>query len=143
MSIYGIENIPSYDEYQTPPVPGKTWDTKHKGSGKFTFGDILDIVNPFHHIPVVSTAYRFLTDDKILPFSKIIGGIIYGRVFGFIASIVDVVVETVTGKDIGDHILTTVTGSQIKKYAEAEKMIESINNQSDTNEAILSIDTLI
>lgn len=138
MSIYGIENISSYEEYQSQHVSGKAKNTKDRGgNGDFTFGDILDIVNPFHHIPIVSTAYRFVTNDKISPLSKIIGGTIYGRVFGFIASVVNVVVETVTGKDIGDYILTAVTGNKLKRYAESERMIESENHQAGNNISIL------
>ncbi len=38
------------------------WD-----SDGFSFGDIVDIINPLQHIPVVSTIYREMTGDDIGP----------------------------------------------------------------------------
>ncbi|MBI5681905.1 MAG: hypothetical protein HZC45_01845 [Deltaproteobacteria bacterium] len=137
MNIHIIDDISSSPEYEIYSDTKKTVDTKEKKEGELSFGDILDIINPFHHIPVVSTAYRFVTNDKISPVSKIIGGTIYGKVFGFIASVVNVMVETVTGKDIGDHVMTAIKGNQIKKYSEIEKILESKNHQTDSSISII------
>ena len=70
----------------------------------FGFGDLVDIINPLQHIPIVSTIYRNLTGDQIGPAPRVIGGALWGRVGGLVAGVVNTVVEWFTGKDIGDHI---------------------------------------
>ncbi len=86
-------------------------------------------MNPLQHIPVVSTIYRSATGDNISPVSLIVGGTIFGQLFGFIASVVNVVVEAITGKDIGDHVMTALKGDQNK--------IEAIASSEEYNPAVL------
>ncbi|MBT5663730.1 MAG: hypothetical protein HOJ06_00205, partial [Rhodospirillaceae bacterium] len=43
------------------------------GEDGLTFGDVLDIINPLQHIPVVSTLYRELTGDEISPGARMAG----------------------------------------------------------------------
>ena len=43
-----------------------------------TFGDIIDVINPLQHIPVVSTIYWELTGDKISPAARMAGGALFG-----------------------------------------------------------------
>ena len=38
------------------------WQNK---KGNISFSDVLDIVNPLQHMPVVSTVYRMITGDHI------------------------------------------------------------------------------
>ena len=47
-----------------------------------TFGDVLDLVNPLQHLPVVSTVYRKLTGDVITPAMDIAGGALFGGPIG-------------------------------------------------------------
>lgn len=77
----------------------------------FSFHDILNIVNPLQHIPIVSTLYRAITGDTIKPFDKIAGDTLYGGVIGFVSSMADTVFQAVTGKDFGDTVLAFFTGS--------------------------------
>lgn len=44
------------------------------GDDGFRFGDLIDIVNPLQHVPIVSWAYRALTGDTIAPAAKVLGG---------------------------------------------------------------------
>ncbi len=74
------------------------------GDDGLTFGDILDVVNPLQHIPIVSTLYREWTGDEIDPVPRIAGGALFGGVAGAIASLVNVVVDEITGSDIGEHV---------------------------------------
>ena len=76
----------------------------------FGFSDILAIVNPLQHIPVVGTLYREWTGDTISPAARIAGDTLYGGVFGLAASVADSLVEGTTGKDIGSHIYDTIFG---------------------------------
>ncbi len=99
--------IPTAVIAQSPAVPQKS---PHDKTGSFTFSDLLDVINPLQHIPVVGTIYRELTGDSISPAARIAGDTLYGGVFGFASSIVDSLVEGETGKDIGAHIMATVFG---------------------------------
>jgi|GEM_PF-1311719 len=58
-----------------------------------SFGELLDIVNPLHHIPLVGNAYRSLTGDEISPVASITGGTIYGGVLGGVSSIAQAMME--------------------------------------------------
>lgn len=91
---------------QTPPAKGfSLWQ-----NGDFGFGDLIDMINPLQHLPIVSTIYRNLSGDQIGMGSRVIGGALWGRVGGFVAGIINSVVEWFTGKDIGDHIYSAIWG---------------------------------
>jgi hypothetical protein len=83
-------------------------DTSHSG---FSFHDLLEIVNPLQHIPLVGTIYRAITGDKPNIFDKAAGDLLYGGPIGFIASLADTVYQKITGKDFGSTILGFFTGS--------------------------------
>jgi hypothetical protein len=70
----------------------------------FSFADIIDMVNPLHHIPVAGSIYRSITGDDIKPISKIIGGGIYGGGAGAASGLVNVIIEEETGRDITGNI---------------------------------------
>ena len=80
------------------------------GDDGFTFGDVLDIVNPLHHVPVVGTLYRDLTSDEIAHGPRILGGGIVGGLLGsglgILGSVADVVVKELSGKDVGEHVMS-------------------------------------
>lgn len=75
------------------------------GPDGFSFGALLDAINPLQHIPIVSTIYRAITGDKIEAGPRMIGGAIFGGPIGFVASMVNAMIEEATGKDVGDHVL--------------------------------------
>lgn len=75
------------------------------GEDGFSFWDLLDIVNPLQHIPVVSTIYRAITGDKIDPGARIAGGTLFGGPIGMAVSLVSAMVQEDTGKDPGEHAL--------------------------------------
>jgi hypothetical protein len=70
----------------------------------FGFADIIDVINPLQHIPIVATIYRNLSGDQIGAVPRVIGGALWGRIGGFVAGLANAVVEWWSGKDIGDHI---------------------------------------
>jgi hypothetical protein len=122
------------------------------GKDGFSFGDVLDTVNPLKHIPVVSALYEKATGDKTSTGSNLLGGALFGGVLGLAGSAVDEVVAAVTGKNIGEHILgatetnsSTVTplspelaafaaqkspidGAPTKGKSVADYMREAVNN---------------
>ncbi|MCL4456578.1 MAG: hypothetical protein M1147_11855 [Nitrospirae bacterium] len=126
MPIYRIDNISPHTDFEPYTNTNVTKPTEEKTGRGVSFDDILDIVNPLQHIPVVSTVYRSATGDEISPVSRIVGGTIFGQLFGLIASVVNVVVEAVTGKDIGDHVMTALKGDTNKTEAVASKKPDQV-----------------
>jgi hypothetical protein len=86
-----------------------------------SFDDLLDVVNPLQHIPVVSTLYRHYAHDDIKPLPKIAGDALYGGVPGLVSSVADFAFEKITGKNFGDTVLSWVTGDDDKATALASK----------------------
>ena len=80
------------------------------GVADFSFADLLDIINPLQHIPVVSTLYRAITGDKIGVPEKIAGDTLYGGMTGLFASLADTAFQEITGKNVGDTVLAFLTG---------------------------------
>jgi hypothetical protein len=72
---------------------------------ELSFGDLLDLINPLHHIPIVGTVYRAITGDEIGGPAKILGGMLFGGPVGFMASIVDTIVAQATGRDLGETVM--------------------------------------
>lgn len=79
--------------------------------GGFSFKDLLDIVNPLQHIPVVGSIYRYLTGDEPSGADRIIGDSLYGGPIGFGTSVVATALFTdSSGKDLGERLLADVFG---------------------------------
>ncbi len=75
------------------------------GDDGFSFLDVLDIINPLQHIPIISSIYRDVTGDELSPASRIAGGALFGGPIGIVASLVNAVIEDSTGKDLGGHVI--------------------------------------
>jgi hypothetical protein len=91
----------------TPPAVATAGAAKFAAPAQQSFGfaDILDIVNPLQHIPVVSTFYRRLTGDQMSPTAEIAGGALFGGLLGAVTSIADVLWTQATGKDFGNSVM--------------------------------------
>jgi hypothetical protein len=81
-----------------------------KTDGGFGFFDLLDMINPLQHIPVVGTIYRAITGDEIRSISRIIGGAVFGGPMGAAGGLMTAVIEDGTGKDPGELALSFVSG---------------------------------
>jgi hypothetical protein len=85
--------------------------TAHVSSGlDFSFHDLLEIINPLQHLPIIGTLYRAITGEHIGKFEKVAGDTLYGGLWGAISSVADLAFEAVTGKDFGDTVLSLLTG---------------------------------
>lgn len=87
-----------------PAAPGGGDDQQ------LTFWDLLDIVNPLQHLPLISGIYRRITGDEIEPAMRFLGGALYGGVIGAAAAVASMIVEDVSGRDIGGHVIATLFG---------------------------------
>lgn len=52
------------------------------GEDGLTFGDIFDLVNPLHHVPLLGNLYRRITGDLIDPAIRVAGGALFGGPIG-------------------------------------------------------------
>jgi len=103
---------------QTTPETALAYSNGPYGSSTnapeaFGFSDILDMINPLHHIPLVSTLYRNITGDEIKPISKIIGGSVFGGIAGAGSALVNIIIEEETGRDITSNIMHLASGESI------------------------------
>ncbi|MGB8275679.1 MAG: hypothetical protein WCF16_10475 [Alphaproteobacteria bacterium] len=96
----------------TPAVSGSNGLFRHGlfGDDGFGFDDVLDIINPLQHIPIVSSIYRALTGDHIDAGPRMIGGAILGGGLGFASAAINAVIEDQTGKDLGEHVVAALFG---------------------------------
>lgn len=73
-----------------------------------SFWDLLDVVNPLQHIPVVSTIYRAVTGDEIGAVPRIVGDTLFGGPLGLLGAVANEVVRADTGHDIGEHAMAMI-----------------------------------
>ena len=103
-----------------PPVPAAGGGFQPFGEDGISFFDLLDVINPLQHIPVVSTLYRELTGDTIDPAPRVAGGAVFGGALGAVAGLLNVILQEATGKDVGEHVLAFF---QDDEPAEGETMV--------------------
>ncbi|MCB9958734.1 MAG: hypothetical protein H6843_09045 [Rhodospirillaceae bacterium] len=75
-----------------------------------TFDDVVDIVNPLHHVPLVGTGYRAVTGDTISPHAQMIGDVLYGGPTAIFSAGVNAAIRQETGQDAGQLALAAVNG---------------------------------
>jgi len=85
----------------------------------FGFGDLIDMVNPLHHLPIVGTIYREITGDEIKPIGKIIGGGVFGGPAGAAAGLVNTVIEYETGRDVTGNVMAMAFNGEKPEYRAA------------------------
>lgn len=102
-----------------------------KPDESFGLLDIVDMVNPLQHIPVVGTIYRALTGDMIKPIAQIVGGAVFGGPIGAAGGIANAIVQTETGKDIGGNALAMLMGDDAPAHG--------IPETSDTTLAVAAL----
>lgn len=86
---------------------------------EFGFWDIVDMVNPLQHVPVVNYLYRDITGDEIKPASKIIGGSLFGGMAGGAGALANVIVEYETGRDITGNVVAMVATGEKPAFRSA------------------------
>ena len=97
------------------------------GEDGFSFGDILDLINPLQHVPVVGTIYRAVTGDEISTGSSILGGGLFGGLIGAGVAVVNAIIDEVTGRDFGEHVLAMF--SPAEDDAETPVVLASAENR--------------
>lgn len=85
-------------------------DFRPFGDDGLTFGDLIDVVNPLQHLPVVGNVYRWLTGDDLSPAARVAGGALYGGPIGLAGSIGQLIVNGVMGGAPDQEVLTALLG---------------------------------
>ena len=81
-AVRPIPSSASFDDFEKGTLGGFSPPAKDS----LRFADLLDVVNPLQHIPVVSTVYRNLTGDTIKPIAQVAGGLLYGGPSGAVVA---------------------------------------------------------
>lgn len=94
---------------------------------EFSFWDLLDVVNPLQHIPVVNNIYREVTGDKIGNFARIAGGAVFGGVLGVASGVANAVyAEKHNGQDFGDVALAKLEGKVVAETKPLEVVVKPV-----------------
>ena len=119
-------------------APSKPLGFQPFGQDGLSFLDLLDIVNPVHHIPVIGPIYRSLTGDIISPLPRIAGSALFGGPIGAGLSAAEVILEVATGRDSGAHILTLLPNqlSNLVPVASESQKDKNIAPVAEFNEVI-------
>lgn len=78
----------------------------------FAFGDLLDVINPLQHIPIIGSLYRNLTGDEISGPAKIMGGLLYGGPVGLVVALATTIAEQEVGQDLGEAAFAALLGGE-------------------------------
>jgi len=94
-----------------PAAPERTQGANSAPEGSFDsfLANLVDIINPLQHIPVVSAIYRHITGDSISPGAKLVGDALYGGPIGGAVAAADIIFEKETGRDFGETAIAAVT----------------------------------
>jgi hypothetical protein len=112
---------PESKEVPHPFYEDETWVPNEEsgffGEDGFDLGDLLDVINPLQHIPVISSIYRSLTGDEISPGARLAGGTLYGGPVGLVSAFVSGVVEDTTDTTLGDIVVAAFTNEDETEIA--------------------------
>jgi len=111
------------------------------GEDGFSFLDLIDVVNPLQHIPVIGPMYRDLTGDTIDPLPRITGSTLFFGPIGAGLAAADVVLKETTGKDTGAHVLAMLRDNSTTQTAEAGPVAAAGTDGDDPVTAWLQAET--
>jgi hypothetical protein len=118
----------------------------NESGAAFGFGDLVDMINPLQHIPVIGSLYRELTGDQIRPIGRIVGGGIFGGPLGAAGGLANVIVEEETGTDIAGNAMNVVMNREPPSWRPQEKTPQQVltaalnqsNNPADLPGTVLA-----
>ncbi|WP_299444199.1 hypothetical protein [uncultured Rhodospira sp.] len=113
MSVDAVASDTAGPTYRVAPRPvyeGQPYYTFDEVVEQFSFWDLLDIINPLQHIPIIGSIYREITGDEIKSYAQVAGSALYGGGIGALAGIATMVVTESTGKEPAQLVLAAFTG---------------------------------
>jgi hypothetical protein len=103
----------------TAAAPPATHPTAWHYASGFSFRDLIDIVNPLQHLPIIGSIYRWLTGDRPGEAAQLAGNALYGGPIGVGFSLLSAATEDSQGRDLGERTLAALFGSDSKTTATA------------------------
>ncbi|MDD5585669.1 MAG: hypothetical protein PHY92_01765 [Alphaproteobacteria bacterium] len=96
----------------------------------FGWDDLLDVLNPLQHIPVLGTIYREMTGDTIKPVARVAGDVLFGAVTGSlivsgIVSAVSAAYEQQTGEEPAMQVADALFGIKSSNAAAPTMLAEA------------------
>jgi hypothetical protein len=119
----GFDGVMGSFQAQNSAVKVEADTTQDDGFGFF---DLLDMINPFQHIPLVNIAYRAITGDEIKPISQIIGGGVFGGPAGIASGLVNTVIKEETGNDAIGNAMAFVRPVRVDAQKDIDIQIEKM-----------------
>ena len=113
-TLTGIAALISASHINTSPAETRS---SLFGEDGFSFSDIIDIINPLQHIPIINSAYRKITGDTIAPAMQIVGGALFGGPIGAITSIISSSIESKSTSESTDPDSPYKDSNTINSYA--------------------------
>jgi gas vesicle protein len=114
----------------------KATKTTSKQEDKFSFWDLVDVVNPLQHIPVVNNIYRKVTGDEIGSVARVAGGVLFGGVVGgLLGGANAIAAHESNGKDLSEIALNKMgvmesdTKVAEKETAQEETVTASVDKE--------------
>ena len=108
------------------------------GDDGFTFADVIDMLNPLQHLPVVSKYYREISGDDCSEGSKLIGDLGFASFFGGALGLAGVTANTAlrhnTDQDVSEHLMDFASHSFHSPDTSEKHNVTQNNVDSDTIE---------
>ena len=123
-------NKPKEEEKRIEVIEQKEFEPF--GKDGLSFSDLIDMINPLHHIPVINSIYRRISGDQIDAIPRIAGGSLFFGPIGLAGAAINVIVQRVTGKEINTH-LTGFFQKENLDNAEHNDSSKEIAESSSTN----------
>lgn len=107
------------------PASSESSGFKPFGDDGLSFADLLDIINPLHHLPIIGSLYRAISGDSIDPASRVAGSALFGGPIGAAFAAANVALEHFSGDDMEGHVAALV--QQEQKKAPLQSTVLSID----------------
>ena len=95
------------------------------GKDGLNFRDIIDLINPLQHIPIVGRIYRAITNDDIAPGIRVAGGSLFGGPMGAAFAAAGLAIDKAGGV-LSDKIAFGKGSSTDKKKESIPYSIDSV-----------------
>lgn len=99
--------------------------TRTVENSDFGFWDLVDLINPLQHLPLIGTIYRQITGDEIKPEVQVAGSILMGAATGSIlmsaaSGVASVILEEHTGKEPGALVAEALLGKDREELIDVD-----------------------
>lgn len=115
MSDQTVTTPAASPRFEIRPSPLKSWNPDapdeyvNLDAKPLGFDDVLEAINPLQHLPVIGSIYRSVTGATIEPAARVVGGLLFGGMLGAASAVVNSIVEGISGKDVGEHVIAMVS----------------------------------